>query len=88
MWVNSLVCVPSFIPHPSTQPTHPPTPPLPNPIQVRTVTKMSPMDFVPAESIQAASDVLIAAKDTDFGGYTGTFPPSFPFPFLPSPTQP
>lgn len=29
------------------------------------------MDMIPAESFQAASDVLIAAKDTDFGGYTG-----------------
>lgn len=33
--------------------------------------KMSPMDVMPTESIQVASDVLLAAKDTDFGGYTG-----------------
>lgn len=35
------------------------------------MAKLSPMDMIPAESFQAASDVLIAAKDTDFGGYTG-----------------
>jgi hypothetical protein len=29
------------------------------------------MDVLPAESIQGASDILLAAKDTDFGGYTG-----------------
>ncbi|GAB5035953.1 Hypothetical protein NocV09_03200010 [Nannochloropsis oceanica] len=47
----------------------PPTPRMAR--QARTVTKLSPMDVIPAESFQAASDVLIAAKDTDFGGYTG-----------------
>lgn len=39
--------------------------------KARTVRKMSPMDVMPTESIQVASDVLLAAKDTDFGGYTG-----------------
>ncbi|EWM22240.1 hypothetical protein Naga_100597g5 [Nannochloropsis gaditana] len=47
----------------------PPTPRMTR--QARTVSKMTPMDVVSTESIQAASDVLLAAKDTDFGGYTG-----------------
>lgn len=43
----------------------------PTHMKARTVSKMTPMDVVSTESIQAASDVLLAAKDTDFGGYTG-----------------